>query len=52
MLPLAARFCTAHDEVRDYFGRRTRMREVVPLGVQRERFRTRSVTLRALLEAA
>ena len=52
MLPLAARFCTAHDEVRDYFGHRTRMREVVPLGVQRERFRARSVALRAPLGAA
>ena len=27
----AARFCTAHDEVRDYFRHRTTMQEVVPL---------------------
>ncbi len=28
----AARLCSAHDEVRDYFRHRTRMDEVVPLG--------------------
>ena len=48
----AARFCSAHDEVRDYFRPRTRMNEVVPLGVQREQFRARSAALRALLKAA
>ena len=31
--PSAARFCTAHDELRDYFRHRTTMHEVVPLGV-------------------
>jgi transposase-like protein len=31
----AARFCLAHDEVRDYVRHRTRMNQVVPLQVQR-----------------
>ena len=48
----AARFCSAHDEVRDYFRQRTRMDEVVPLGVQRAQFRARSAELRAMLKAA
>ena len=48
----AARFCTAHDEVRDYFRHRVRMHEVVPLGIQREQYRTRSAALRAMLVAA
>jgi len=48
----AARFCTAHDELRDYLRHRTRLHEVVPLGVQREQFRARSAALRAMLEAA
>jgi transposase-like protein len=48
----AARFCTAHDEVRDYFRQRTRRHEVVPLGLQRERFRVRSAALRAMLQVA
>ena len=48
----ASRFCTAHDEVRDYFRPRTRMHEVVPLGVQREQHRARSAALRAMLGAA
>ena len=43
----AARFCTAHNGVRDHFRHRTRMHEVVPLGVQRERFRARLAELRA-----
>ena len=50
--PSAARFCTAHDELRDYFRHRTRMHEVVPLRVQREQYRARSAALRALLGAA
>ena len=37
----AARFCTAHDELRDYFRYRTKMHEVVPLGAQREQYRAR-----------
>ncbi len=48
----AARFCSAHDELRDYFRHRTRMDEVVPLGVQREQFRARSAALRAMFKAA
>ena len=48
----ASRFCTAHDELRDYFRHRTRMHEVVPLGVQRAQYRARSAALRAILGAA
>jgi len=48
----ASRFCTAHDELRDYFRHRTTMHEVVPLGVQRDQFRARSAALRALLGTA
>jgi hypothetical protein len=48
----AARFCSAHAEVRDYFRHRTKMDEVVPLGVQREQFRAGSAELRAMLTAA
>jgi putative transposase len=48
----AARFCSAHDEVRDYFRHRTRMDEVMPLSVQREQFRARSAELQAMLKAA
>jgi hypothetical protein len=48
----AARFCLAHDEVRDYFRHRTRMNEVVPLRVQRDQFRARLAALRGMLQAA
>jgi transposase-like protein len=48
----AARFCSAYDELRDYFRHRTRMYEMVPLGVQREQFCARSAALRAMLNAA
>ena len=48
----AARFCSAYDEVRDHFRHRTRLHEVVPLGVQRERFRARLAELRAMILAA
>jgi len=48
----AARFCTAHDELRGYFRHRTTMHEVVTLGVQREQYRARSAALRAMLKAA
>ena len=48
----AARFCSAHDEVRDYLRHRTTMHEVVPLGVQREQYRARSAALRSMLEVA
>jgi hypothetical protein len=48
----AARSCSAYDELRDYFRHRTRMYEMVPLGVQREQFCARSAALRAMLNAA
>ena len=48
----ALRFCTAHDELRDYFRYRRRMHEVVPLGVQREQYRARTAALRTMLGAA
>ena len=48
----AARFCTAHDEVRDSSRHRTRIHEVVPLGIQREQFGARLAELRAMIEAA
>jgi transposase-like protein len=47
----AARFCTAHDEVRDYFRARTRMGEAVPLARQRALFRARLTSLLALAAA-
>jgi len=48
----AARFCTAHDEVRDYFRHRSGMHEVVPLETQRQQFRARLGELRVLFQAA
>jgi putative transposase len=48
----AARFCSAHDELRDYFRHRTRMHEVVPRSVQREQFRARLVAVRTMLNVA
>jgi transposase-like protein len=48
----AARFCSAHDELRDYFRHRAKMDEVVPLGVQREQYRARLAELRAMLKVA
>jgi hypothetical protein len=48
----AARFCTAYDEVREYFRYRTRMNEVVPLRFQREQFQARLAELRAMLKVA
>jgi hypothetical protein len=48
----AARFCIAHDEVRDYFRHRTRLNEAVPLAAQRERFCALLGELRALFQAA
>jgi len=48
----AARFCTAYEEVRDYFRQRTTLHEVVPLRVQREQFCIRVAALRALVLAA
>ena len=49
---MAARLCTAHDEVRGYFRHRTRLQEVVPPRVRREQYRARSAALRAMLAAA
>ena len=40
------------DELRDYFRHCTTMNEVLPLGVQREQFRTRLAELRAMIRAA
>ena len=48
----AARFCTAHDEVRDHFRHRTRMHEAVPPEIRREQFRVRLDDLRDLFRAA
>ena len=48
--PSAARFCSAHDELRGYFRHRTGLHEVLPLGVQREQYRARSAALRAILD--
>jgi transposase-like protein len=48
----AARFCLAHDEMRDHFRHRTRMNEVVPLPIQREQFRARLAELRGMLKVA
>ena len=48
----AARFCSAHDELRDYSRHRTRMHEMVPSGAQRERLRARLTELGAMIEAA
>ena len=50
--PSAARFCSAHDELRGYFRHRTGLHEVLPLGVQREQYCARSAALRAILDAA
>jgi len=48
----AARFCVAHDEVRDYFRAATRMNETVPLPIQRALFSARLQELRAPAGAA
>ncbi len=37
----AARFCTAHDELRDYFRARRTLGEAVSLAEQRQLFRDR-----------
>ena len=47
----AARFCTAHDELRDYFRYRQRMGETVPLVTRRQMFRDRWAVLMTLLAA-
>ena len=48
----AARFCVAHDEMRDHFRHRTRLNEVVPLRVQRQQFCAQLTELRGMLQAA
>jgi len=47
-----ARFCTAHDELRDHLRPRTRFNEVVSLAEQRRLFQERWGEVRALLQAA
>ncbi len=48
----AARFCAAHDELRDHLRPRTRCTEPVSLAEQRRRFQERWGTVCALLQAA
>jgi len=48
----AARFCTAHDELRDHFRPRTRFNVAVSLAAQRRLFQERWGAVRALLQAA
>ena len=45
----AARFCTAHDELRDYFRSRKTTGETVPLAEQRQLFRARWNALMRLI---
>jgi putative transposase len=45
----AARFCTAHDELRDYFRFRKTTGEIVSLAEQRRLFRDRWVALLRLI---
>ncbi len=47
----AARFCTAHDELRDYFRTRQRLGESVSLAEKRRLFRDRWTALLELLTA-
>ncbi len=47
-----ARFCTAHDELRDYLRSRTRFNEAVSLADQRRLFQGRWGEVCALLQAA
>ncbi len=48
----AARFCSAHDEQRNYFRARSKPYELVPLAEQRRLFRQRFAALMDLLIAA
>jgi len=48
----AARFCTAHDELRDHFRSRQRLNETVSLAEQRRLFQERWGEVCALLQAA
>ena len=47
----ATRFCTAHDELRDYFHYRQRVGEIVPLATRRQKFRDRWTVWMTLLAA-
>lgn len=48
----SSRFCSAHDEQRDYFRYRTKPKEVMPLAEQRRLFRQRFGALQYLLMVA
>ncbi len=48
----AARFCTAHDELRDHFRPRSRFNEAISLADQRRLFQERWGEVCALLQAA
>ncbi len=48
----AARFCTAHDELRDHLGPRTRFNDAVSLADQRRLCQERWIEVCALLQAA
>ncbi len=48
----AARFCTAHDELRDHFRSRQRLNETVSLAAQRHLFQERWGEACAMLQAA
>jgi len=48
----AARFCSAHDELRDHFRYRQRMHETVSLPAQRRLFQERWGEVCAVLQAA
>ena len=48
----AARFCTAHDELRNHLRPRTRFNEAISLADQRRLFQERWGAVRALLQAA
>lgn len=47
----AARFCSAHDELRDHFRARQRPGQTVPLAAQRRIYLERLATVHALLAA-
>ncbi len=48
----AARFCSAHDELRDHFRSRHHLNETVSLTEQRRLFQERCCAVCALLQAA
>jgi hypothetical protein len=47
----AARFCTAHDELRDHFRARQRQGEMVPLATQRRIYLERLAVVHTQLAA-